>query len=195
MTDYRATTCIPELVHQARAVAAEMNFSKSCSDAVGRMLSFLATQKPEGAIGEIGTGCGVGAAWIVSGMTAGTRFTTIELDPEQARRAGELFAAYPDVQVVQGDWHDLDDHGPFDLLFSDSRPAKQHEPETVLNMLAPHGLLVMDDMMPENQWPQEWRGQPDPIRHFWLNDPRVQAVELLLSATEAVILATRMSRP
>jgi predicted O-methyltransferase YrrM len=188
---YRATTHIPPLVQQALDLARRMGFTKSCSLEVGRLLHVLAAQRRRGVIGEIGTGCGVGAAWIASGLAPTAQFVTVEIDAAQAEAVRALFAAYSNVRVVQGDWRAILDHGPFAMLFADGGKAKERAPEELLAALEPGGLIVLDDLTPEDQWPAEWRGWPDPTRQFWLNDPRVVATELLVTPTSAVILATR----
>lgn len=188
---YRATTAIPPLVQRALELASRTGFTRSCIPEVGRLLHVLAGQHRGGLIAEIGTGCGVGAAWIVSALAPGARFVTIEIDSERAAAAQSLFAAYPNVRVVHGDWRAILDQAPFAMLFADGGKAKAHAPEELLAALQPGGLLVLDDLTPESQWPAEWRGQLDPVRAFWLNDPRVAATELLVTPKDAVIVATR----
>lgn len=64
------------------------------------------------------------------------------------------------------------------------------------NLAAAGGLIVLDDLMSEVSRPPEWRGQPDPTRSLWLNDPRLAAVELIvepsLGRSSAVIVATHV---
>ncbi|MDI3340154.1 MAG: class I SAM-dependent methyltransferase [Sphaerobacter sp.] len=191
MTTYRATCEIPELVQRALALAAETGFTQSCTPEVGRLLRVLAAQVRGGVIGEIGTGCGVGTAWMASALPSTTRLVTVELDAERAAAVRALLRPCPGVTVLAGDWHALLPYGPFDLLFADGGKAKEREPETLLRALRPGGLVVLDDLTPEEHWPPEWRGQPDPVRQFWLNDPRLLATELLVTPTASVILATR----
>ena len=190
MATYRATTEIPQLVRQAMDIAEHVRFEHSCTPEVGRLLRLLTAHLRDGRIGEIGTGCGVSAAWIVSALVPGASFVTVELDAARAEAARALLDPYPNVRVLQGDWHGILDHGPFDLLFADT-PAKHEEPEALLAALRPGGVLVLDDLTPETHWPPAWRGQRDPVRDFWLNDPRLHATELLTTPTSAVILATR----
>jgi predicted O-methyltransferase YrrM len=155
-------------------------------------LRVLAAQVREGVVGEMGTGCGVGAAWLASALAPGVSLVTIELDAARAAAAGEVFAGVPNVRVLHGDWRELLPHGPFALLFADGGKAKQHEPAALVAALRPGGLLVLDDLTPEDRWPAEWRGKPDPVREFWLNDPRLAATELLVSPNMAVIVAARL---
>jgi len=62
----------------------------------------------------------------------------------------------------------------------------------VLGALRPGGMVVLDDMTPEEHWPPEWQEQPDIVREFWLNDARLSATEILTTATTSAILATRI---
>src|SRR5689334_3223105 len=129
MTEHRTNGDVPPLVRQAQALADEMRFTQSSTPEVGRVLAGLATQGREGTVGEIGTGCGVGAAWIVSNLAPGATFVTVELDEARAAAARALFAPLPGVRVLTGDWHLLLPYGPFDLLFADGGKAKLIEPE------------------------------------------------------------------
>jgi predicted O-methyltransferase YrrM len=189
---YWATTYVPALVEQAMTLAEQLHFTASCIPEVGRLLQVLASQPHYRSIGEIGTGCGVGAAWIASVLTPPQRLYTVELDMQRATAAQQLFVPYHSVQVMQGDWRKVLQYAPFDLLFVDATPAKQHAPEQLLAVVRIGGLVLLDDLTPEALWPDEWRGKPDPLRRFWLNDQRVRAVEVGVTPTSAVILATRV---
>jgi predicted O-methyltransferase YrrM len=111
---------------------------------------------------------------------------TVELDAERAEAAAELFREDERVTVLHGDWHQLlPGEAPFDLLFLDSGKTRPDlDGEQVIGLLAPRGLVVMDDLGP---------GRPgvDAVRAFWLEHPRLAAVELAVSPAEAVILAVR----
>ena len=193
MITYRAMTEVPPLVWAASDLAARMGFAHSCSPAVGRLLRVLAGQVRTGRIGEIGTGCGVGAAWMASALRPGVSLLTVEVDEERAAATATLLAVAPAVRVLHADWHDLLSEGPFALLFVDVAPAKQDEPERLLDALEPGGLLVFDDLTLEDQWPAGRRGKPDPVRAVWLNASRVLATELLVTPASAVVLATRVA--
>ncbi len=167
-------------------------FTRSCTLEVGRLLRVLAEQVRGGIIAEIGTGSGVGAAWIVSGLAADTRFISVELDATLAAGSRALFADYPHVEVRTGDWRDILPFAPFALLFADAAAAKD-DGGALYNALAQGGMIVLDDLSPEDQWPPEWRGHIDPIRTYWLNHPGVYATEILTTATTAAILAVRIA--
>jgi predicted O-methyltransferase YrrM len=192
MATYQSRIWVPPLVQQATELAQRMGFENSCIPEVGQLLGVLAAGVRGGTIGEVGTGCGVGAAWLAGGLATDSRFVTVEANGERAASAAALFRDHSNVQVLHGDWHDILAHGPFDLLFVDASPAKYDEPAAVVESLRPGGLVVLDDLTPEEYWPPEWQGRPDVVRAFWLNDARLRATEVLTTPRTAAILATRI---
>jgi predicted O-methyltransferase YrrM len=54
-----------------------MRFERSSIPEVGRLVAALAASRPDGRLAEIGTGTGVGAAWIVSAMGPDASFVTV----------------------------------------------------------------------------------------------------------------------
>ncbi len=135
-------------------------------------------------VGEIGTGAGVGAAWIVSALKPGTPFVTVELDRRLATAASALFADDPDVNVLSGSWAGvMPPQAPFDFLFADGGHAKD-EPDEILGLVAPGGTVVMDDFT----WDP---AEPDPRRDSWLSHPGVAAVEIWTAPGRRAIVATK----
>ena len=180
---------LPPLVARAEALAERLGFDRSCTRETGRLLHLLAAQRGRGRVGEIGTGCGVGAAWIVSALRPDVPVLTVELDSARAAAARELFAADPAVRVVEGDWRVvMPAEAPFDLLFYDGggKQRPDRNGEDVLALLAPGGTLVMDDLTPGRA------AAGDPVRSFWLAHPDLAAVELILSPQMAAIVAVRI---
>jgi predicted O-methyltransferase YrrM len=188
-----AEPATPQLVAAARALAAELGFDHSCSAGTGRLLATLAASVT-GTVGESGTGCGVGTAWLRSGLRNGSRIVTVERDPARAAGACRLFATDPAVTVVEGEWTALRDHGPFALFFLDGG-GKREGVDAVADLVAAGGVVVMDDFTPVDGWPPRYDGRPDDLRIAWLTEPRFAAVEVRVSATESAILATRLRGP
>lgn len=173
---------LPPLVQRALALAERLGFERSCSIEAGLLLRVLAGQRGRTRVGEIGTGCGVGAAWILSALPPETPFVTVELDPVRAAAAAELFRDDEHARVLHGDWADvLPAEAPFDLLFADGGGQATKTNPALLDLLAPGGTLVLDNLTPG-------RSGPDPARELWLDHPRVAGVELRLSPREAAIV-------
>jgi predicted O-methyltransferase YrrM len=148
---------------------------------VQRLVATLVASKPGGRIAEIGTSYGDGARAIVAALPPGATFVTVELDAERASRAAEALEG-TSAEVVQGDWLDvLPARAPFDLVFADGGVAY----DRVADLLAPGGILVKDDLTP---------GRPvagDATREALLDDPRLEATEVLVTPEMAVIVAVR----
>ena len=162
MASDRSPVHVPPRVEQAGALAERLRFTQSCWPEVGRLLAVLAGHVRDGLIGEIGTGCGVGTAWMTSALSPAAELITIEADTTRAEAARTIFAPVPNVRVLQGDWHELLPYGPFDMLFADGGAAKQREPEVLLHALRPGGLIVLDDLTPEDRCPRSGATSPTP---------------------------------
>jgi predicted O-methyltransferase YrrM len=176
----------PPLVERALALGERTGFARSCSHETGRLLQMLAGQRGLERVGEIGTGCAVGSAWILSALNPEVSFLTVELDEERAAAAADLLAEDEKARVLLGDWREvLAAEAPFDLLFADGGKAKYDE--EILGLLAPGATLVMDDLTPGY-------ADPDPVRELWLGHRRLVAVELQISSHEAVIVGTLQPR-
>jgi len=174
-------------VTRALALERELGFTHSSIPEIGRLLHVLAAQHGRARVGELGTGCGVGAAWIVSALPPPVPFVTVELDRTLAEAATGLFAEDENVRVLQGDWHELmPAEAPFDLLFYDGggKQRPDVDGEDVVGLLAPGATIVMDDLTPG-------RTTHDVVREFWLNHPEIAALELLTTPQSAAIVGTR----
>jgi predicted O-methyltransferase YrrM len=186
---YRGIAGYPPPVREALTIAERLEFTNSCAPEVGRLLYVLASHCRGRRIGEIGTGCGVGAAWMAAGMDPAARLVTVEIDLERATAARELFRAYPTVRVMMGDWRTLGAEGPFSLLFADGGRAKL-QVNGVLSLLEPGGLVVIDDLMPGGL--ADNAGDSDRVRSGWFGRSDVAATELQLTPTAAALLATKL---
>jgi predicted O-methyltransferase YrrM len=173
---------VPALVARARATAADLGSERSCRDDDGRLLHVLAGRRGIERVAEIGTGAGVGTAWLASALPPGVPLFSAEVDPRLARAAAELFAEDPDANVLAGDWRVvLPPHAPFDLLFVDGGGAKD-DPDAVLGLAAPGATIVMDDFS------ATWE-RPDLRRERWFAHPRVVSVELGTGGDARVLVA------
>jgi predicted O-methyltransferase YrrM len=164
--------------------AATTGFSRSCASEAGALLHVLAGRRGLLRAGEIGTGTGVGAAWIVSALAPGTPFVSVEADPARAAAAATLFAQDADVRILAGDWRDLlPAEAPVDLLFVNANDAKD-DADAVAGLMMPGGTVYLDDVTDDPDLPH-------PRRDAWLHHPGVAAVEIRVTPVCRAILALR----
>jgi predicted O-methyltransferase YrrM len=198
---------LPPLVARANALARELGFPltreqagrgipSACLPGVGRFLAVLAAGCHRGRIGEIGTGAGIGSAWMASAMPADCTLVTVELDERLARAAAGLFEADSRVRVLTGDARELiTPGGPFDLLFADGGWSDPAGFGSLVGLLRTGGRVVMDDVTPAQSRPA---GSPplaaDPKRGFFFGDPRLMSAELVLpDLRDALLVGTRIA--
>ncbi|WP_416982526.1 O-methyltransferase [Streptomyces sp. T028] len=152
-TPRRFPAALPALRARTRAAG----FIMSCEDRTGSLLTVLAGARPEGRILELGTGTGEGTAWLLDGMSAAARLVTVELEPAHQAVAREELGSDERVTFVQGDggaWLEEYDGAPFDLVFADTWPGKFTHLDRALDLVAPGGTYLIDDLDPQPGWPE-----------------------------------------
>jgi predicted O-methyltransferase YrrM len=183
---------VPALVAAATGRADRAGFTLSCDPDVGRLLAALAAHLPTRArVLELGTGTGVGTAWIVSGLLPRTdvTVTTVENDPRTAALAADGdWPAFVDLRLGNA-LEVLAKAGTFDLIFADAQGGKWEGLDRTIAALSSHGMLIVDDMTPTRDWTTEQRANQDHARRALLTSPLLAAVELCYGS--GVILSTR----
>ena len=174
---------------RALELSRQEGFITATRHETGRLLATLSASRA-GTLAELGTGCGVGSAWISSGTRGDAHVVTAEVDPSLAEKVQEIFAEIPEVEVIAGDWTTLEQYAPFSLLFVDVRDVKGSV-ESVCDLMEPGGVVVLDDFTPCESWPPIFEGRVDVMREQWLSDDRFTAVEVMVSPDSSVLLATR----
>lgn len=183
---------IPPIVAAAQARAARAGFALSCEPEVGSFLALLAAGVPAGGrVLEMGTGVGVGTAWIVHGLgdRGDVEVISIEKDPALCAIAGA--ADWPaNVSLREADVLDvLGDLGDFDLVFADAQGGKWEGLDRTIACLRPRGLLLVDDMAPEAFLDERHRLKVEEVRRTLLSHPDLLGAEI--QAATGMILVMR----
>jgi len=185
-----APPVLPDVVSRAFDVSRRHGYVSFCRNETGRLLAALAATRT-GTLAEFGTGTGVGTAWLRSGVRDDARILTAELDRKLAGAAAEIFTDDEQVEVVAADWSTLRDRGPFSLLFLDAREPKDSGADTVVDLVEPGGVVVLDDFTPCESWPPVHAGRVDVLREQWLTDDRFTTVEVMVAPDASVLIATK----
>jgi predicted O-methyltransferase YrrM len=124
---------------------------KTCS-----LLRTLAGTKPAGTILELGTGTGLSTAWILQGMDSSAVLTSIDNDAVFLDIAADYLkdSRLSLINQDAGLWIENNKHIMFDMIFADTWHGKYLMLDEVLNMLSPGGLYIIDDMLPQSNWPE-----------------------------------------
>jgi len=181
---------LPEIVSRAFDVSRKAGYVSFCRNETGRLLAALAATR-SGTMAEFGTGCGVGTAWLRSGLRGDATILTAELDARLADAAAEIFEDDPQVEVRSADWSTLLDQGPFSLLFLDSGEPTEVGVDQVADLVEAGGIVVLDDFQPCEMWPPVTYGRVDTLREQWLTDDRFTAVEVMVAPDASVVIATK----
>ncbi|MGH3977970.1 MAG: O-methyltransferase [Pseudonocardiaceae bacterium] len=183
---------LPATVCRLHALSEAISFPMACDNRTGSLLRTLAASKPTGRILELGTGTGVGAAWLLAGMSPDARLVTVEREPELARLAAQEFGDDERVDVVTCDadaWI-AGYLGPgIDLVFVDCRPGKFHARSALLNHLNHGGLYVADDLLPQLTWPEDHQPRVESFLTEIHDHTNLQVT--LLAWSSGLVLAAR----
>lgn len=121
------------------------------------LLRTLACAKPGGNFLELGTGTGLSTAWILDGMDAHAQLISVDNDPAYLKIASSYLGEDKRLKLVVSDggaWL-LENHAlRFDYIFADTWHGKYLMLEEALSMLNSGGIYILDDMLPQPNWPE-----------------------------------------
>lgn len=186
------TTPEPPGVRLARERAKSSGFALSSDNGVGALLASLAAAvRPHGTIVELGTGAGVGLAWIVHGIGARTDVTVHTVDIDPTLLAATSAVGWPRfVHFVEGDGaRRVSELAPVDLVFADAAGGKIDGLERTIDALRPGGILIVDDMDPSLHENDDLFDPINRVRRALIEHPDLVTAQLDFST--GVVIATK----
>ncbi|WP_397601760.1 O-methyltransferase [Silvanigrella sp.] len=149
---------INEVIHFINNKTKELGFDMASRPETGALLRVLAASKPNGRFLEIGTGTGLGTAWLLEGMDKNSKLISIECDKNVQSVAKEAFLNDDRLELIYDNGSDFLKNqisNSYDMIFADAYPGKYEFLNETLNLLKPGGVYIVDDMLPQADWPKD----------------------------------------
>ncbi len=121
------------------------------------LLKTLAASKPGGKFLELGTGTGLATTWILDGMDEASTLVSIDNDETILNIAKENLGVDKRLKLIcadGADWIKQNTKTQFSFVFADAWPGKYLLLDEVLGMLEKGGIYIIDDMLPQPNWPE-----------------------------------------
>jgi predicted O-methyltransferase YrrM len=180
-------------IHPAiEAKCQEIGFTMPSDLYIGTLLKTLISSKPAANVLELGTGIGLSLSWMIDGLDAHSRLTTVDNDPALCAIAQDFFGADSRLNIVCADgteWIKNYQGGAFDLIFADAWPGKYSEIEETLALLKIGGFYVIDDMSAQPNWPVGHQDKVDALVAYLEQHEDLTLTKMNWST--GVIVATR----
>ncbi|MDN3635952.1 class I SAM-dependent methyltransferase, partial [Neolewinella lacunae] len=135
----------------------ESGFTMASDILTCSLLKTLAAAKPAGKFLELGTGTGLSTAWILEGMDKNSTLISFDHDEKFLSIAQQYLGQDERLALVLSDGEDWVKNNlgqKFDYIFADTWHGKYLLLDEVLEMLNPGGLYIVDDMLPQSNWPE-----------------------------------------
>lgn len=167
-------------------------FSMPSDLQTGALLQTLVAAKPGARVLEIGTGTGLATAWLLAGMDAESTLLSLDSSAQFQAIANEKLGHDSRLTLLctdAGNWLETARNGQFDLIFADAWPGKYANLDAALNSLAKGGLYIIDDMLPQPNWPVGHEGNVTKLVAELENRTDIQLVKIAWST--GILIATR----
>jgi predicted O-methyltransferase YrrM len=157
MNDYEIAR-IPTVLAAIRRDTEAVGFTLASEPKTGSLLRALAASKPGGRFLELGTGTGVGTAWLLAGMDAGSCLSSVDSDPKVQEIARRHLGHDSRVAFHLADgaaFLERSTRERFDLIYADTWTGKFTHLDLALSLLTVGGMYFVDDLLPPPSWPDD----------------------------------------
>lgn len=184
---------IPTSYLEIKSETEKLGFNMPSEILVCALLKTLAATKPNCKFLELGTGTGLSTAWILDGLQGNSTLTSIDNDPELLEVAKKYLTSNPRLRLICVDaeeWLNENKEQKYDFIFADTWHGKYFSLEETLQMLKPGAIYFIDDMLPQENWPEGHEAKANNLIKN-LND-RQDLVISNLGWASGVLIATKI---
>lgn len=175
----------PFSLEQIIARTEALGFNMASEPRTGAFLRTLAASKPAGQLLELGTGTGIATAWLLAGMDSESMLTSVDTDPQVQSVAREFLGSDGRLRLVLEDGLTFlrrERAAHYDFVFADAMPGKYEGLEECLRVVKPGGFYVVDDMLPQANWPSGHAEKIPVLVQELAGDPHWELVPLAWSS-------------
>ena len=147
----------PAQLAAIQAATDTLGFDMPSIPQTGALLRALAASRPAARVLELGTGTGIATCWLLDGLDVDGHLVTVEINPVVQQLAKINLGYDARINFVEEDAVSFMQHAPksaFDLIFADALPGKFSELDDALSLLADEGIYIVDDLLPQDNWPE-----------------------------------------
>jgi predicted O-methyltransferase YrrM len=156
MTD-EITQNIPQTYFDIDKATKESDFTMPSEIKTCSLLRTLAASKPSSKFLELGTGTGLSTSWILDGMDENSTIISFDNDESLLDIAQTFLGNDIRLNLIKSDgedWVKANEGQKFDYIFADTWHGKYLLLDEVLEMLNKGGFYIIDDMLPQPNWPE-----------------------------------------
>jgi predicted O-methyltransferase YrrM len=156
MTD-EITQNIPQTYIDIDEATKENGFTMPSEIKTCSLLRTLAASKLSSKFLELGTGTGLSTSWILDGMDKDSTIVSFDNDESLLDIARTFLGSDSRLSLVKcdgEDWVKTNEGQKFDYIFADTWHGKYLLLDEVLAMLNKGGFYIIDDMLPQPNWPE-----------------------------------------
>ena len=184
---------IPAVLHAIRHDTAQHGFTMASEPKTGSLLCALAASKPGGRFLELGTGTGVGTAWLLAGMDSASRLDTVDNDASVLAIAQRHVGHDPRVTFHLMDgvlFLQRSEAMQLDFVYADTWPGKFTHLDLALSLLRVGGIYFVDDLLPQPSWPEGHAAKVPPLIAELESRPGFTATKLAWASGLMILVRT-----
>jgi len=168
-------------------------FSMASDPLTCSLLRTLAASKASARFLELGSGTGLSTAWILDGMDQSSSLITVDNDESLLGILRKHLGSDPRLEIVCADGDSFlqspdDEH--YDFIFADTWSGKYRFLDEALELIKPGGLYIIDDMLPQPNWPDGHAAKVANLINYLDADYRFHVTKI--SWASGIILATKL---